>query len=138
MKTDLDALMTFVERQKAAGKLSSNTAQSYTSSIQRVFEVAKAAELGDVLAADLEALFGRFRETNRGLGENTLTSYEGRVRAAITKFRENVDGLGEQLPVQAPLSIPLRDSVVRIEGLPSDLTEAEARRIAAVIVAMAS
>jgi len=142
MANDLDTLNHFIEQQAAQGKLSANTAQSYLSSISRVFEAATSAEKADVLGLDLDALFARFRDKNSGLGANTVASYEGRVRAAINSFdQQDRTGTAFDAPphsVMGTLAIPLRSGVVRIEGLPSDLTEAEANRIAKMVVAMAN
>jgi hypothetical protein len=106
-----------------------------------VFSEASAAEQADVVKLDLEDLFTRFRAANTDLGDNTATSYEGRVRAAINQFSSFIGGgggAGGEPTTMGTLAIPLRTGVVRIDGLPSDLTPAEANRIATMIVAMAS
>lgn len=139
MNTDFETLVDFVGRQVVRGKLSPNTAQSYLSSLNRTFEVATDVERANVLAVDLEALFQRFRGANSALQDNTGASYEGRVRAAIKSFGDFVEKEADGVPMtMGTLSIPLRAGVVRIDGLPSDLTPVEANRIAAMIVAMAN
>lgn len=141
MQTDLDTLRHFIGQQLIRGKLTTNTANSYLSSIGRVFSAATAAEQANVIKLDLEDLFVRFRAANTDLGDNTATSYEGRVRAAINQFSSFIAGgagTGGEPTTMGTLAIPLRAGVVRIDGLPSDLTPAEANRIATMIVAMAT
>jgi hypothetical protein len=140
MNPDLDTLLHFVGQQAIRGKLSRNTAQSYLSSIGRVFECATDPERANVLAMNHSDLFKRFRDMNSDLGSNTIASYEGRVRAAIQSFQEaygNREEIAPKSRASGPLVIPLRSGSVRIEGLPDDLTEAEARKVAGVISAMA-
>jgi hypothetical protein len=141
MVTDLDTLEHFVGQQAIRGKLTPNTAQSYLSSIGRTFASATEAERANVLRVDLDGLFKRFRDDNSTLGADTLRSYEGRVRAALGTFAEFVknEGKADILPLtMGTLAIPLRTGVIKIDGLPSDLTPIEANRIAAMIVAMAN
>lgn len=143
MDTNLDALNQSITLQANQGKLSPNTAQSYLSSVSRVFEVATALEKADVFAVDLDELFDRFRGENGALGANTIASYESRVRAAIGAFSQH-ELTASSAPIAitptvlSALTIPIRTGVVRVEGLPSDLTQSEANRIAAVVIAMAS
>jgi hypothetical protein len=141
MNSDLDTFIHFVGQQAIRGKLSRNTAQSYATSIGRVFESATESEKANVLAVDVEKLFERFRRANADLGSNTIASYEGRVSAAIQSFQKAYGSPTEKAPkslASGPLVIPLRSGAVRIEGLPDDLTEVEARKIAGVISAMAT
>ena len=143
MKDSFDNLCSFVRRQVELGKLGANSAQSYLTSIDRVFESATDVEKADVLGIDLDALFTRFRK-NAGIQSNTIASYEGRVKAALNSFAKRNDAPGDEgaprhmYPTMGTLTIPMRSGYVSIDGLPSDLTEAEARRVGAMIVAMAS
>jgi len=141
MQTDLDTLTHFVGQQLIRGKLTPNTANSYYSSLGRVFESASDAEKANVFNIDLDTLFARFRKANTDLGDNTAASYEGRVRAAINRFAEyaKTEGEADGTPAtMGTLAIPIRAGLVKIDGLPSDLTPAEASRIATMITAMAT
>lgn len=142
MAPDYDTLIHFIGQQAIRGVWTSNTAQSYLSSVSRVLECSDDDEKKNVLNIVLADLFQRFREKNSALGENTMESYEGRVSAAIKSFRgahESWLRSGQSEPLQAAgtLSIPLRAGTVRIDGLPGDLTQVEAKRIAGVVMAMA-
>ncbi|CDX45350.1 hypothetical protein MPLSOD_90084 [Mesorhizobium sp. SOD10] len=141
MQTDFDTLTNFVGQQLIRGKLTPNTANSYHSSLNRVFECATDAEKANVFNIDLHALFARFRQANTDLGDSTAASYEGRVRAAIKSFAGFIAAEGKISGTPATmgtLSIPIRAGLVKIDGLPSDLTAAEANRIATMIAAMAT
>jgi hypothetical protein len=143
MQANLDQLTAFVRRRAKLGKLGANSAQSYLTSIERVFDVATDAEKADVLGANLDILFERFRK-HADLERNTMASYEGRVKAAINNYLKYVRTGEEREPTDevagdaSALIIPLRSGSVSISGLPNDLTEAEARKVAGVIMAMAS
>ena len=140
MRTDLETLGDFIGQQLIRNKLTANTASSYASSVSRVFSIATDAEKANVLGVDLEDLYTRFRAANNGLADKTAESYEGRVSAILKQFAEYVakEGAGDGPTVMGTLAIPLRTGVIKVDGLPSDLTVAEAARIAAMITAMAS
>ena len=140
MRTDLETLGEFIGQQLIRNKLTANTASSYASSVSRVFSIATDAEKANVLGVDLEDLYTRFRAANNGLADKTAESYEGRVSAILKQFAEFVakEGAGDGPTVMGTLAIPLRTGVIKVDGLPSDLTVAEAARIAAMITAMAS
>lgn len=140
MRTDLETLGDFIGQQLIRNKLTTNTANSYASSVSRVFSIATDAEKANVLGVDIEDLYARFRAANDGLADKTAESYEGRVSAILKQFAEFVakEGAGGRSTIMGTLAIPLRTGVVKVDGLPSDLTVAEATRIAAMITAMAS
>lgn len=140
MQTDFDTLTHFVGQQLIRGKLTPNTANSYYSSLNRVFESATDPEKANVFNIDLDTLFARFRNSNTDLGDTTAASYESRVRAAINRFAEyaKTEGMASGPATMGTLAIPIRAGLVKIDGLPSDLTPAEAARIATMITAMAT
>ncbi|MES0100520.1 hypothetical protein [Mesorhizobium sp. M0019] len=140
MRTDLNALEEFIGQQLIRNKLTANTANSYASSVSRVFSIATEGEKANVLNVDLESLYARFRAANDGIADKTAESYEGRVSAIRKQFADFVskESVGGGPTIMGTLAIPVRTGVVKVEGLPSDLTAAEANRIAAMITAMAS
>ncbi|KQT01683.1 hypothetical protein ASG42_27140 [Rhizobium sp. Leaf391] len=140
MRTDLETLGDFIGQQLIRNKLTTNTANSYASSVSRVFSIATDAEKANVLGVNIEDLYVRFRAANDGLANKTAESYEGRVSAILNQFAEFVakEGAGGGSTIMGTLAIPLRTGVVKVDGIPSDLTVAEATRIAAMITAMAS
>ncbi|WP_429818440.1 hypothetical protein [Ensifer sp. B1-9] len=140
MRTDLETLGDFIGQQFIRNKLATNIAKSYASSVSRVFSIATAAEKATVLGVDIEDLYARFRAANDRLADKTAESYEGRLSAILKQFAEFVakEGAGGGPTIMGTLAIPLRTGVVKVDGLPSDLTVAEATRIAAMITAMAN
>ncbi|MEF2074793.1 hypothetical protein [Consotaella aegiceratis] len=140
MRTDLETLEAFIGQQLIRNKLTANTANSYASSVRQVFSIATDAEKANVLGVDIADLYARFRAANDGLADKTAESYESRVRAILKQFAEFVskEGADGGSTIMGTLAIPLRTGVVKVDGLPSDLTAAEATRIAAMITAMAS
>lgn len=148
------------------GLMAKNTVAARKAAATKVLGILHDDEVQDVTALDLDDVMRRFTNLEgRGYTPGSLTTYQSRLRSALDDFKVYLDkplnfrpgvqprerrkndvrkepsptaqdGSRESAAPNA-LSVPIRpNATVVIQGLPYDLTEAEAIKIANIVRAM--
>src|SRR6185312_947194 len=156
--------LAFLDWMSEKGLMARNTVAARKAAATRVLGILSDDEARDVTALDLNDVMRRFTNLEgRSYTPGSLTTYQSRLRSALDDFKTYLDkplsfrpGVQprerrkadarkddnrERAPVLATnaLSISIRPgTTVVIQGLPYDLNETEAAKIANVIRAMAT
>jgi hypothetical protein len=152
----LGGLTTFLDYLSSKGLMAKNTAAGRKAACGKVLGVLDPEEQSDVLNLDLDDAMTRFINLEgRAYTPNSLNVYKSRVASSLSDFasylqnpaafkpstaskKSNGESAKRSGPSANVFPIPIRaDVVVRINGLPFDLTPAEAEKIASVVKAMA-
>lgn len=159
--------LAFLDWMSEKGLMAKNTVAARKAAAAKVLGILSDGEAQDVTTLDLDDVMRRFNNLEgKGYTPGSLTTYLSRLRSALDDFKTYLNkpldfrpgvqprerrkqehrkegllppSIGIPGPGPAALSIPIRpDATVIIHGLPYDLNESEAAKIANVIRAMAT
>lgn len=158
--------LTFLGWMSDKGLMAKNTVAARKAAANKVLGILSDKEAQDVTTLDLDDIMHQFTHLEgKGYTPGSMTTYLSRLRSAMDDFKLYLDRpldfrpgvqprgrkadvrkeppslafLGSREPAAAPnaLSIPIRpDAMIVIQGLPYDLNETEAAKIANIIRAM--
>lgn len=146
----VEALDRFLAAAAQNGTMKFHTARTRRTALTRIARHLEAEERDDLRTVNPAQLAERIREGEPDLSEGTIQTYVTRLDRSLRAYEAHV--LGKRVPAHEPppapgrspwemrdtLAIPLpRGAVIRISGVPRDLTGEEAELICAALRAYA-
>jgi hypothetical protein len=126
-------LLGYLNQAPDRGWLSAAAAQSLSTAVEQVIGILSDPERRSLSALDLEAIIARYRSARTGSSAADTAEHIARFRLAVQLFEKRIFGAERY-----DTAIAVRPwVVVTLTNVPTDLTVAEAERLAAFVRALA-